>query len=60
MGYGILPRRFIPYTDHKTLESLGTLHTKKMNRLQLAMIDFDFEIRYKKESETSYSEVLWR
>jgi hypothetical protein len=38
-------RRFILYTDHKSLESLGTLHTKTMNRLQLTMMDFDFEIR---------------
>jgi hypothetical protein len=44
-------RRFILYTDHKPLETLGTLHTKTMNRLQLAMMDFDFEIRYKKGSE---------
>ncbi len=44
-------RRFIMYTDHKPLETLGTLHTKTMNRLQLAMMDFDFEIRYKKGSE---------
>jgi hypothetical protein len=44
-------RRFILYTDHKPLETLGTLHTKTMNRLQLAMMDFDFEIRCKKGSE---------
>jgi hypothetical protein len=44
-------RRFILYTDHKPLETLGTLHTKTMNRLQLTMMDFDFEIRYKKGSE---------
>jgi hypothetical protein len=44
-------RIFILYTDHKPLESLGTLHTKTMNRLQLAMMDFDFEIRYKKGSK---------
>jgi hypothetical protein len=44
-------RRFIMYTDHKPLETMGTLHTKTMNRLQLAMMDFDFEIRYKKGSE---------
>jgi hypothetical protein len=41
-------RWFILYTNHKPLESLGTLHTKTMNRLQLAMMDFDFEIRYKR------------
>jgi hypothetical protein len=36
--------RLILYTDHKPLETLGTLHTKTMNRLQLAMMDFDFKI----------------
>ena len=44
-------RRFIVYTDHKPLESMGTLHTKTLNRLTLAMLDFDFEIRYKKGTE---------
>jgi hypothetical protein len=34
-------RRFILYTDHKPLETLGTLHTKTMNRLQLAIIHTD-------------------
>jgi hypothetical protein len=54
MGNGILPRtpeRKKVFTDHNPLESLGTLHTKTMSRLQLAMMDFDFEIRYKKGSE---------
>jgi hypothetical protein len=56
--------RFLLYTNHKPLESLGTMHTKTMNRLQLAMMDFDLEIRYKRGSEMpadylsrSYSEV---
>ncbi len=44
-------RRLIFFTDHKPLATLGTLHTKTMNRLQLAMMDFDFKIRYKKGSE---------
>ena len=35
--------------DQKPLEMLGTLHTKTMNRLQLAMIDFDFKIGYRKD-----------
>jgi hypothetical protein len=58
-------RRFILYTDHKPLETLGTLHTKTMNRLQIAMMDFDFQIRYKKGSEMptdflsrSFSEII--
>jgi hypothetical protein len=42
-------RRFILYTDHKPLETLGTQHTKAMHRLQPAMMDF--EIGYKKGSE---------
>ena len=44
-------RRFIVYTDHKPLESMGTLHTKTLKRLTLAMLDVDFEIRYKKGTE---------
>jgi hypothetical protein len=44
-------RRFVLYTYHKPFKSLGTLHTQMMNRLQLAMMDIDFEIRYKKGSE---------
>jgi hypothetical protein len=41
-------KRFILYTDHKPLENLGHLHKKTLNRLQIAMNEFDFEIRYKK------------
>ncbi len=40
--------RFILNTDHKPLEILGTLHAKSIKSLQLAMMDFDFKIRYKK------------
>jgi hypothetical protein len=56
-------RRFILYTDHKPIESLSTLNTKTMIRLQLAMMDFNFEIRYKKKGKCqliSYAEALWR
>ena len=41
-------KRFILYTDHKPLEKLGHLHKKTFNRLQIAMNEFDFEIKYKK------------
>ena len=44
-------KRFVLYSDHRPLESLGTLHTKTMNRLALALMDFDFEIRYCKGEE---------
>ena len=44
-------RFLIVYTDHKPLESMATLHTKTLYRLKLALLDFDFEIGYKKGSE---------
>ena len=44
-------KRFILFTDHKPLEALSHIHTKTLNRLQLAMLDFDFEIQYKKGIE---------
>ena len=43
-------KRFILYTDHKPLEKLGHLHSKTMNRLQSAMLEYDFLIQYKKGS----------
>ena len=39
------------FTDHQPLEKLGKVHTKTLNRLQEAMLTFDFEIVYKKGSE---------
>jgi hypothetical protein len=44
-------QKIYSYTDHKPLETLGTLHMKTTNRLQLATMDFDFENRYKKGSK---------
>jgi hypothetical protein len=48
LGHGILcqilrGKRFILYTDHKPLENLGHFHNKTLNRLQIAMNEFDFE-----------------
>jgi hypothetical protein len=40
----LIGRRFIPYINHKPLETLGALHIQTMNRPQLAIINFDFEI----------------
>ena len=40
--------KFVLYTDHRPLEKLGHLHTKLLNRLQQAMLDYDFTIQYKK------------
>ena len=44
-------RKFTLYTDHRPLENLGVVHTKTLNRLQQAMTDFDFVIKYKKGEE---------
>ena len=44
-------RHFTLFTDHRPLEKLGKVHTKTLNRLQEAMLTFDFEIVYKKGSE---------
>jgi hypothetical protein len=41
-------KKFILYTDHKPLEKLGHLHSKKMNRFQTALLEHDFIIQYKK------------
>ena len=41
-------KQFILYSDHKPLEKLGHLHTKTLNRLQEAMLEYDFTIQYKK------------
>jgi hypothetical protein len=41
-------KKFILYTDHKPLKKMGHLHTKTMNRLQLALLEHDFVIHYKK------------
>jgi RNase H-like domain found in reverse transcriptase len=44
-------KHFILYTDHKPLEKLGHLHNKMLNRLQTALLEHDFVIKYKKGSD---------
>ncbi len=44
-------RHFTLFSDHKPLEKLGKVHTRTLNRLQVAMNSFNFEIVYKKGSE---------
>jgi hypothetical protein len=41
-------KKFILFTNHKPLEKTGHLHAKMMNRLQAALLQHDFVIRYKK------------
>lgn len=45
----LVGKHFVLFTDHKTLKTMGKVHTKTHNRLQLAT--FDFKIVYKKGSE---------
>ena len=44
-------KHFVLYTDHKPLVKLGTVHNKTLNRMQEAMLEYDFEIIYQKGSE---------
>jgi hypothetical protein len=41
-------KRFLLFTDHKPLEKLGKVHTKTLYCIQEAMMEYDFEIFYKK------------
>jgi hypothetical protein len=40
-------RKFTLFTDHRPLEKLATVHKKTLNRLQEAMLEYDFVIKYK-------------
>jgi transposase InsO family protein len=53
-------RHFILYTDHKPLEKLSTVHTRTLNRLQQHMLEFDFEMRYKRGSENVVADFFSR
>jgi hypothetical protein len=44
-------KRFLLFTDHKPLEKLGKVHTKTLYRIQEAMLQYDFEIHYRKGEE---------
>jgi hypothetical protein len=41
-------KQFILFTDRKSSEKLGNLHTKTLNRLQTALLEHDFVVQYKK------------
>lgn len=53
-------RRFVLCTDHKPMEKLSTVHKRTLNRLQQMMLEFDFELRYKKGSENAVADFLSR
>ncbi len=37
-------RKFTLFSDHRPLENLATVHKKTLNRLQEAMLEYDFVI----------------
>ena len=53
-------RPFTLFTDHKPLESLSTIHTKTLNRLQQQMLEYDFDIRYKEGKTNVIADALSR
>ena len=44
-------RKFTLFTDHRPQEKLATVHKKTLNRLQEAILVYDFKIIYKNGSE---------
>ena len=48
------------FADHKPLETLSTVHTKTLNRLQQQLLEFDFDIRYKDGKENTVAGALSR
>jgi transposase InsO family protein len=53
-------KAFLVYTDHKPLEALNRNQTKTINRLQEELLEYDFEIKYKKGSEMQVADFLSR
>ena len=44
-------RKFTLFSDHRPLENLATVHKKTLNRLQEAMLEYDFVIKHKSGNE---------
>jgi hypothetical protein len=53
-------RKFILFTDHKPLEKLSLVHTKTLGRLQQAMLEYNFETRYKMGKDNAVADYLSR
>jgi hypothetical protein len=53
-------RPFILCTDHKPLEKLSAVHTKTLNRLQQAMLQYDFTVEYRRGETNTVADFLSR
>ena len=51
---------FVLYTDHKPMTKFSKVHTKTLNRLQLKMQEYSFEIRYIKGEDNVVVDYLSR
>ena len=56
----LVGKRFTLCTDHKPLETLSTTHTKTLNRLQQLMLEYEFDIEYKKGEDNTVADFLSR
>ncbi len=56
----LVGRRFTLFTDHRPLESMGTIHKRTLNRLQQTLLEHDFEVKYKKGDENVVADALSR
>ena len=53
-------KRFTLRTDHKPLETLTTVHTKTLNRLQQLMLEYEFDLEYTAGEDNSVADFLSR
>ena len=53
-------RKFSVFTDHKPLETLTKTHSKTFNRLKEQMLQYDFDIKYKKGMDNTAADALSR
>ncbi len=53
-------RRFVVYSDHRPLESTRPSVSPRIERMKLALAEYDFEIRYLKGTENTAADLMSR
>lgn len=56
----LIGRKFTLRMDHKPLETMKTIHKKTLNRLQMAMLTYNFDIVYKEGKSNVVADFLSR